>query len=116
MFLGSREDIAHLGYVQGVCPKCGKTGSFTVYLAKRRMTISMFATVPMGEQHVLECRHCQARFAIPPEMKDQLQARLITADRLADLVEQLPDQRSAKRGRSARSIRPCRWIRMPIRT
>ena len=37
MFLGSREDIAHLGYVQGVCPKCGKTGSFTVYLAKRRV-------------------------------------------------------------------------------
>jgi len=101
MFLGSREDIAHLGYVQGVCPKCGKTGSFTVYLAKRRMTISMFATVPMGEQHVLECRHCQARFAIPPEMKDQLQARLITADRLADLVEQLPDQDE----RDARPVR-----------
>jgi hypothetical protein len=101
MFLGSREDIAHLGYVQGVCPKCGKTGSFTVYLAKRRMTISMFATVPMGEQHVLECRHCQARFAIPPEMKDQLQARLITADRLADLVEQLPDQEE----REARPVR-----------
>ena len=103
MFLGSREDIAHLGYVQGVCPKCGKTGSFTVYLAKRRMTISMFATVPMGEQHVLECRHCQARFAIPPEMKDQLQARLITADRLADLVEQLPDQ-------SEREARPVRTL------
>jgi hypothetical protein len=103
MFLGSREDIAHLGYVQGVCPKCGKTGSFTVYLAKRRMTISMFATVPMGEQHVLECRHCQARFAIPPEMKDQLQARLITADRLADLVEQLPDQ-------TERETRPVRTL------
>jgi hypothetical protein len=103
MFLGSREDIAHLGYVQGVCPKCGKTGSFTVYLAKRRMTISMFAALPMGEQHVLECRHCQARFAIPPEMKDQLQARLITADRLADLVEQLPDQ-------SEREARPVRTL------
>lgn len=92
MFLGSREDIAHLGYVQGVCPKCNKAGSFTVYLAKRKMTISMFAAVPMGEQHVLECRHCQARFALPPDMKDQLHSRLITADRLADLVEQLPNQ------------------------
>ena len=47
MFLGSREDVAHLGYVQGVCPKCHKQGSFTVYLAKRKMTISMFASVPM---------------------------------------------------------------------
>ena len=97
MFLGSREDIAHLGYVQGVCPKCHKPGSFTVYLAKRKMTISIVASVPMGEQHVLECRHCQARFAIPPEMKEQLQSRLITADRLADLVDQA--------ARAARSVR-----------
>lgn len=101
MFLGSREDIAHLGYVQGVCPKCHKPGSFTVYLAKRKMTISMFASLPMGEQHVLECRHCQARFALPPEMKAQLQSRLITADRLADLVDQLPDQAE----RDARPVR-----------
>ena len=65
------------------------------------MTISMFASVPMGEQHVLECRHCQARFALPPDMKDQLQSRLITADRLADLVDQLPSQAD----RSARPVR-----------
>jgi len=101
MFLGSREDVAHLGYVQGTCPKCHKQGSFTVYLAKRKMTISMFAQVPMGEQHLLECRHCGARFALPPEMKAQLQSRLITADRLADLVDQLPDQEE----RAAQSVR-----------
>jgi hypothetical protein len=101
VFLGSREDVAHLGYVQGVCPKCKKAGSFTVYLAKRKMTISMFAAVPMGEQHVLECRHCQTRFALPPNMKSDLHSRLITADRLADLVEQLPDQSE----RNARAVR-----------
>lgn len=101
MFLGSREDVAHLGYVQGTCPKCHKPGSFTVYLAKRKMTISMFASLPMGEQHVLQCRHCQARFALPPDMKEQLKSRLITADQMADLVEQLPDQAE----RDARSVR-----------
>jgi DnaJ-domain-containing protein 1 len=101
MFLGSREDVAHLGYVQGVCPKCKREGSFTVYLAKRKMTISMFAQVPMGEQHLLECRHCGARFALPPDAKEQLQARLITADRLADLVDQLPSQEE----RNARPVR-----------
>ena len=103
MFLGSREDVAHLGYVQGICPKCKKTGSFSVYLAKRKMTISMFAAVPMGEQHVLECRHCHARFALPPEMKDQLHSRLITAERMADLVEQLPDQ-SERADRTVRTL------------
>jgi hypothetical protein len=101
MFLGSREDVAHLGYVQGVCPKCKREGSFTVYLSKRKMTISMFAQLPMGEQHILECRHCGARFGLPPEMKEQLQSRLITADSLADLVDQLPSQEE----RNARSVR-----------
>ena len=90
MFLGSREDTAHLGYVQGICPKCRKQGAFSVYLAKRKMTISMLASVPMGEQHILECRHCQTRFAIPPEMKADLQERLISADRMADMVERMP--------------------------
>ena len=90
MFLGSREDTAHLGYVQGVCPKCRKPGAFSVYLSKRKMTISMLASVPMGEQHILECRHCQTRFAIPPEMKADLEQRLITADKMADFVERLP--------------------------
>jgi DnaJ domain len=101
MFLGSREDVAHLGYVQGVCPKCKRAGSFTVYLSKRKMTISMFAQVPMGEQHLLECRHCGAKFALPPEMKEQLQSRLITADSLADLVDQMPDQNE----RALRTVR-----------
>ena len=90
VFLGSREDTAHLGYVKGVCPKCHKPGAFSVYLAKRKMTISMLASVPMGEQHILECRHCQTRFAIPPEMRADLQQRLISADRMADMVEGLP--------------------------
>ena len=101
MFLGSREDIAHLGYIQGICPKCHHQGSFTVYLAKRKMTVSMFAQLPMGEQHLLECRKCGARFALPPEAKAQLESRLITADRLADLVDQLPSQEE----RDARPVR-----------
>ena len=101
MFLGSREDVAHLGYVQGVCPKCHKPGSMTVYLAKRKMTISIVATVPMGEQHVIECRACAARFAWPPDRKQELLSRLISADRLADLVEQLPNQEE----RAARQVR-----------
>lgn len=90
MFLGSREDTAHLGYVQGICPKCRKTGAFSVYVSKRKMTISMLASVPMGEQHILECRHCGTRFAIPPEMRADLEQRLISADKMADLVERMP--------------------------
>ena len=86
VFLGSREDVAHLGYVLGRCPKCGNQGVFTVYEAKRKLTVSMFVSVPMGQQQVLECRACSFRFAVPPEMQEQLQSRLISADRLADYV------------------------------
>jgi hypothetical protein len=89
VFLGSREDIAHLGYVLGRCPKCGTQGVFTVYEAKRKMTVSMFLSVPMGQQQVLECRACAFRFAVPPEMQEQLQSRLISADKLADYVSRV---------------------------
>lgn len=90
MFLGSREDVSHVGYVQGQCPKCGHVGMFTVFQAKRKLTLYGLAGVPVGEQQVLECRNCGIRFALPPEMRDELQKRLISADRLADLAGRLP--------------------------
>lgn len=102
VFLGSREDVAHLGYVLGRCPKCGTQGVFTVYEAKRKMTVSMFIAVPMGQQQVLECRACSFRFAVPPEMQEQLQSRLISADKLADYVTrvQAVDAESSASGRA----------------
>jgi hypothetical protein len=104
VFLGSREDIAHLGYVLGRCPKCGNQGVFTVYEAKRKLTVSMFVAVPMGQQQVLECRACNFRFAVPPAMRDQLNERLISADKLAEYVsrvEQPTDPRAIANGRPA---------------
>ena len=84
MFLGSRQEIDHVGYVQGQCPKCGRIGMFSVLQAKRKLTLYGFGGVPVGEQQVLECRSCNVRFAIPPEM------HMISSDRLADLAGQLP--------------------------
>jgi len=104
VFLGSREDVAHLGYVLGRCPKCGTQGVFTVYEAKRKLTVSMFVAVPMGQQHVLECRSCGFRFAVPPEMRNQLDERLISADKLADYlsrVGQPADPKAIANGRPA---------------
>jgi DnaJ-domain-containing protein 1 len=90
VFLGSREDVAHLGYVLGTCPKCKTQGVFTVYLAKRKITLAVVAAVPVREQHVLECRACETRFALPPNMKDELKAQMISADQLADYVTRMP--------------------------
>jgi uncharacterized protein YbaR (Trm112 family) len=90
VFLGSREDIAHVGYVQGTCPRCHNAGMFSVFQAKRKLTLYGFGGLPVGEQQVLECRNCGVRFAIPPDMREELQRRLISANRLADLAGQLP--------------------------
>jgi DnaJ-domain-containing protein 1 len=63
---------------------------FSVFQAKRKLTLYGLAGVPVGEQQVLECRNCGIRFALPPEMREELQRRLISADRLADLAGRLP--------------------------
>jgi len=96
VFLGSREDIAHLGYVAGRCPQCGAHGFFTVYQAKRRLTVNVLLAVPMGSQHVLECRACGVRFAMPKDHQAELKQRLISADQLADYIARLPSHTQGK--------------------
>ncbi len=90
VFLGSREEVAHLGYVQGQCPKCGKPGVFTVYRNNRKLTVSVVAAFSVGQQYVLECRNCGVKFAIPTAMQAELQQRLISADRMADFIGRMP--------------------------
>lgn len=104
VFLGSRDEVAHLGYVLGRCPKCGNEGVFTVFQSKRRITVSVVASLPVGEQRVLECRACQARFALPKEMQAELDQRLISADRLADYVGRLPSDPGAGNGQAGAAI------------
>lgn len=106
MFLGSRQEIDHVGYVQGQCPKCGHVGMFSVLQAKRKLTLYGFGGVPVGEQQVLECRSCSVRFALPPNMRDELERRMISADRLADLAGQLP----IGSGNGAESQEPVRTL------
>jgi hypothetical protein len=82
VLIGSREDVAHLGYAIGVCPKCGREGAFTVTMAKRKLTLYIVAAIPMNTQMVLECGNCHVRFAIPKNEQDAMKARLISAEEL----------------------------------
>ena len=82
MLIGSREDVAHLGYAIGICPKCGREGAFTVTMAKRKLTFYVVAAIPMNTQMVLECGNCHVRFAIPKNEQADIKGRLISAEEL----------------------------------
>jgi hypothetical protein len=83
VFIGNSQNVEHLGYALGVCPKCRKEGAFTVYTAKRNITVFVVAAVPVGEQMIVECSHCKVRFAIPKDNQQEMRQRLISADELA---------------------------------
>jgi DNA-directed RNA polymerase subunit RPC12/RpoP len=85
VFLGSREEMSHLGYVQARCPKCSHQGLFSVYQARRKLTAFVVVAVPMSEQLVIECPSCGGRFGVPPQQADQLQQQMVSAERLAGI-------------------------------
>lgn len=87
VFLGSREDIAHLGYTRGRCPRCGFQGMLSVFRAKRKLTVALLVAVPMNEQLVVECPSCELRFGIPPEQQALVMERLITREQLATMAD-----------------------------
>ncbi len=86
MFLGSREEMGHVGYVPARCPKCAHQGLFSVYESKRKLTVVALLAVPLSEQMVVECPKCNVRMGVPPEQVDQLHAQMITPDNLANMA------------------------------
>lgn len=86
MFLGSREEMGHVGYVPARCPKCAHQGLFSVYEARRKLTVLALAAVPISEQKVVECPSCGIRMGVPPEQADLLQQQMISPDKLASMA------------------------------
>ncbi|HET9659658.1 MAG TPA: DnaJ domain-containing protein [Thermomicrobiales bacterium] len=113
MFLGSREEMGHVGYIAARCPKCAHQGLFSVYEARRKLTVMAFVGVPLSQQIVIECPSCGVRMGIPPEQAEQVQQQMITADRMAHMAAhgangagpaQAPHQTAAPRGRTAYQV------------
>lgn len=82
MFLGSRDETAHIGYVSGRCPRCAAEGYLAVYESRRKLTLHVLVALPVGEQVVVECRKCGGKFAVPKDERQMLQERMISADDL----------------------------------
>lgn len=86
MFLGSREESAHVAYVPARCPKCAHQGLFSVYESKRKLTVVALVAVPLSQQMVVECPKCSVRMGVPPEQVEQLLSQMITPDKLASMA------------------------------
>lgn len=86
MFLGSREELAHVGYVPAKCPKCAHQGLFSVYESKRKLTVAALVALPLSQQMIVECPKCSVRMGVPPEQGTQLQQQMITPDKLASMA------------------------------
>jgi hypothetical protein len=113
VFLGSREEMAHVGYIPARCPKCAHQGLFSVYEARRKLTVMAFVGVPISEQMVVECPSCSVRMGVPPEQAQQLQQQMITPDKLAHMATHgahgtaappAAHQPAAPRGRTAYQV------------
>ncbi len=86
MFLGSREELAHVGYVPARCPKCAHQGLFSVYESKRKLTVVALVAVPLSQQMVVECPKCNVRMGVPADQGEQLQQQMITPDKLVSMA------------------------------
>jgi len=105
--------MGHVGYIPARCPKCAHQGLFSVYEARRKLTVLALVGVPLSEQLVIECPNCNFRMGVPPGQAQQLQQQMISADRLANMAAngasgvgpvQAPPQPAAPRGRTAYQI------------
>ncbi len=86
LLLGSREDNAHLGYVDARCPRCGKNGFFPVYMGKRRVTFAALVSLPVAEQIYLECIECGTKLGVSAEQEPELRRRMVSTEQLAGLA------------------------------
>ncbi len=87
MLLGTREDVDELGYLVERCPACATVSIFSVYQTKRKLTVYFVPTVSLGQQQVLECRTCGAKFQPAPALRETLPERLMTREQLAARVQ-----------------------------
>jgi hypothetical protein len=86
--LGARDFVELQGYVLATCQKCGLSGPFAVYHAKRKVTFYSLPTVSVREHIVIECRACTQRFGVPPEMRDQFAGQLMNEAQVAARMRQ----------------------------
>src|SRR5688500_7817309 len=100
-WIGTRDDVDLLGYLIERCPSCATVGSFALYDAKKRLTLATITGRVYKRQQLLECKTCNARFGVPPEMHRALDGQLLTQDQLSERMRQLGGSGQAGRTGSA---------------
>lgn len=81
--IGAKDFLEPRGFVLLTCQRCRYTGPFAVFDSKRKVTLYSIPTVSVRDQLVLECRSCEQRFAVPPDMRQDVLDRLLSEAELA---------------------------------
>src|SRR3954447_14024606 len=76
--LGAKDYLEPKGFVLLTCQKCKTSGPFTVFDAKRKVTLYSVPTISVRDHLVLECRACTQRFTVPAEMRQTFLDQLLT--------------------------------------
>ncbi len=99
--LGAKDFIELRGYLLGTCQQCKSSGIFAVYDAKRKVTFWSMPTVAVRDQLVVECRTCNQRFAVPAEMREEFNTRILTEEEITARVRSLGGRALGPGGRAA---------------
>jgi hypothetical protein len=76
--LSAKDYLEPKGFVLLTCQKCKSSGPFTVFNAKRKVTLYSIPTVSFRDQVVLECRACTQRFSVPDDMRQTILDQVLT--------------------------------------
>lgn len=102
--LGAKDFLEPRGFLLMTCQKCKSSGPFAVFDSKRKVTLYSIPTVSVRDQMVLECRSCTQRFAVPPEMRQELLGQVLTEEEMVARLRHLAQGQLAVHGAQRRTL------------
>ena len=78
---GLRTKTKRINQIQYPCSKCARPTVFTALESKRWFTLFFTPVIPLGEGHLIRCNLCGLTLKCSPELKEQITAKAMAAER-----------------------------------
>ena len=76
---GMRTKAKGIAQVESVCTKCNRATMHAVVETKKFFTLFFIPVIPLGGNHFAKCGVCGLMKKCSPELKDQVQSRVMAA-------------------------------------